>query len=297
VSSSRLQRAARARAAAHLRLATDPEPRPTNALVEEAQLAERQGRREEARTLYERALYQLSEPKEAPLASALLRWIGRTYQVDADLEAALDCLEAAHAVAEACGDRGAAGHAINLQANVHFVQGEIEAAERLYLEARKSALEAADAKLAAMTAQNLGVIANVRGDLPQALQHYETSLVGYRALGLPTDVWGALNNLGMLYTDLQRWDAAERAYEEAVQISTALGDLNALILLHVNLAELWLARADYDRARQSCDRAMALADQLGDTLRHGEAYKVYGVIARETGDHTLAEEQFARATA
>ncbi|MFL5576247.1 MAG: HD domain-containing phosphohydrolase, partial [Gemmatimonadaceae bacterium] len=283
---------------AHLRL----EP-PTSAatavsvetLVAEAQLAERQGRRTEARALYERAIGVLRSPEQAPLASALLRWVGRTYQEDADAAAALDCHEAALAVAHACGDEAGIGHAVNMQAAVHWQQGRLDEAERLFREARASALRAGEAKLAAMTAQNLGVIANVRGDLPRALEHYEASLAHYRALGLAADVWGALNNLGMLYTDLRRWEAAERAFEEALTIAGALGDLGARVLLEVNQAATWVEQGRFERAREAFERAMELSRQIGDTRFVGEAAKVYGVIARETGDHRQAEEHFARA--
>jgi tetratricopeptide (TPR) repeat protein len=84
-------------------------------LIQQAQLAEREGRRDDARSLYERALYSLKRAADGKLASSLLRWIGRTYQFDADPEAALDCLEAAIAVAELVGDTGAVGHAVNIR--------------------------------------------------------------------------------------------------------------------------------------------------------------------------------------
>src|SRR5215210_5440615 len=95
---------------AHLRLVGGGAHRSVDALIEQGQAAEREGRREQARELFERALYQLGDDSRAPLASALLRWIGRTHQVDANLDAALDCLEAALAVARACGDEAAIGH-------------------------------------------------------------------------------------------------------------------------------------------------------------------------------------------
>src|SRR5690348_14980909 len=50
----------------------------TAELIDRAQLAERQGRTQEARQLYEQALSQLRTPAEAPIAASLLRWIGIT---------------------------------------------------------------------------------------------------------------------------------------------------------------------------------------------------------------------------
>src|SRR3954464_13603939 len=139
-------------------------------LIDRGKLAEREGRRDDARRMFEEALQLLSSSKNATTAAALLRWIGRTYHTDGDHMAALDCLEAALAVAELSGDQASAGHAINLQAIVHWKQGELDEAEALYVRARETALVAGEQWLAAMTAQNLGVIANIRGDLDRALR-------------------------------------------------------------------------------------------------------------------------------
>src|SRR5206468_11116941 len=100
----------------------------TAALIDRAQLAERQGRTQEARALYEQALSQLRSPEEAPIAASLLRWIGLTYSTELNLDAAFDCLEAALAVAEALGDEAAVGHAVNVQASVYYQMGGLDEA-------------------------------------------------------------------------------------------------------------------------------------------------------------------------
>jgi diguanylate cyclase (GGDEF)-like protein/putative nucleotidyltransferase with HDIG domain len=267
----------------------------TAALIDRAQLAERQGRTQEARALYEQALTQLRTPEEAPIAASLLRWIGITYSVELNLDAAFDCLEAALAVAEALGDEAAIGHAVNVQGLLNYKMGRLDEAERLYLKARESARRAGEAKLAAMTSQNLGVIANIRGELEQALWHYEASLADYRALGLKKYICITLNNLGMLYTRMERWETAERAYEEAIPLSQEIGDVTVRVMLEVNFAILWLARKEFVKARSACDRALAIAEETQHTEGLGEVQKCYGVIFRETGDFSAAEDAFRNA--
>ena len=267
----------------------------TAALIDRAQLAERQGRTQEARALYEQALSQLRSPEEAPIAASLLRWIGITHGVELNLDAAFDCLEAALAVAEALGDEAAVGHAVNVQGLLNYRMGRLDEAERLYLKARESARRAGEAKLAAMTSQNLGVIANIRGELEQALWHYEASLADYRALGLAKYICITLNNLGMLYTRMERWETAERAYEEAIPLSQQIGDVSVRVILEVNFAILWIAKKEFSKARQACDRAFAIAEETQHTEAIGEIQKCYGVILRETGDFSAAEEAFRKA--
>src|ERR1051326_5957590 len=267
----------------------------TAALIDRAQLAERQGRTQEARALYEQALGQLRSADEAPIAASLLRWIGITHGVELNLDAAFDCLEEALAVAEALGDEAAVGHAVNVQGLLNYKMGRLDGAERLYLKARESARRAGEAKLAAMTSQNLGVIANIRGELEQALWHYEASLADYRALGLAKYICITLNNLGMLYTRMERWETAERAYEEAIPLSLKIGDVGVRVILEVNFAILWIARKEFAKARQACDRALAISEETHHTEAIGEIQKCYGVIFRETGDFAAAEDAFRNA--
>src|SRR3954468_9095493 len=106
-------------------------------VVGQAQHAELQGRRVEARELYEVALCRLKEARSGAEGSNLLRWIARTYRVDADLDLALDCADAALAIAEAHQNIGAVGHATNLLAVIHWQQGQLDEAERLYHVARE----------------------------------------------------------------------------------------------------------------------------------------------------------------
>lgn len=274
--------------------ATEPAP-DYETLVAQGQEAERLGQRSTARELYERALAHMEREDHGRQASTIMRWIARTYVGDARMEDAMATLDAAVAVAEEWGDEAAAGSAINVKAVVQWQLGDLDEAERLYLVARGHALRAGDAKLSAMTAQNLGVIANVRGDTELAQRHYEASLAEYRTLGLAKDVSVALNNLGLLHTQSERWGEAERAFNEAVQITDALGDLSARILLDVNLAELWVERGDFVRAQQCVRHALELSSRSGDVAAIGQASKLQGIIARESGDAAEAEAQFSRA--
>ena len=156
-----------------------------DALVESAHSLARAGRRADARAAYELALARLPEAGDSAVASSLARWVARTWQVDADHDVALDCIEAAEAIALAFRDQVAYGHALNVRAIVSWQRGELDEAQRLYSQCLDIALRESDAHLAATASQNLGIIANVRGDLDQALHHYCASLVHSVAGRLP----------------------------------------------------------------------------------------------------------------
>jgi diguanylate cyclase (GGDEF)-like protein/putative nucleotidyltransferase with HDIG domain len=292
--SSSADGAAAARAA-HLRLVNLAEEHPSaRALIDEGRALDKLGRRREARTKYEQALAVLDPPAPS-IASMLLRWIARTYEIDADYATASSCAERAVALAEEAGDRNALGHALNVLAAVRWRQGNLDEAERLFHEALQRGTSTTDPRLQVDVMTNLGSLAKIRGDFREALRYYEEALAHGRLHSLLDNILGTLNNLGIANMALHRIDAAEEAFSEALTIANALGGLSFRIQIEVNSAALQIEKGDFAEAKRRCDRAMQLASHLGDARANAEAEKLYGVIARETGDLTTAESHLLRA--
>jgi diguanylate cyclase (GGDEF)-like protein/putative nucleotidyltransferase with HDIG domain len=273
------------------------EARSLRDLCEEGQRLEREGRFAEAREEYERALRCIDREVGMASASTIVRWIARTYQADARFDEALDVLELAYCCAELEHDERALGHAENLNAIIWWRRGNLEEARRLYFNARDRALRNGDTLLAAMTAQNLGVIASTRGEADQATTYFESSLREYRQLGMHRDACIALNNLGLLQTRLGRWESAERAYQEAVALSDKYGYEDLRTQLDVNLAALTVARGDYKRAHTEVSQALSRARSRDDMAAVAEALKLAGIVARTQGNSDLAEVHFRDAEA
>ena len=279
----------------HLRLVDLPSrPASVDGLIEEARALDKLGRRSEARVQYELALRSLAAPSPS-LASMLLRWIARTYEVDADYRAAEDCAIAAVATAELGDERNALGHALNVLAAVRWRQGDLDHAEQLFQEALKRGTSTTDPRLQVDVMTNLGTMASIRGDFREALRYFQEALAHGRIHSLLDNIVVALNNLGLANMALGRFDAAEEAFAEALTIANALGGLSTRVQLEVNTAALQIERRDFEEAKRRCDRAMALAEHLDDARANGEASKVYGIIARETDDLVAAETHLVKA--
>ena len=279
----------------HLRLVDTPAEHPSaRTLIDDARALDKLGRRSEARTLYEQALRSLETPSPS-LASMLLRWIARSYEVDADYTAAEDCAVAAVATAELGDERNALGHALNVLAAVRWRQGDLDHAEQLFHEALERGTSTTDPRLQVDVMTNLGSLASIRGDFREALRYYQDALSHGRLYSLLDNIVVALNNLGMANMALGRLDAADEAFIEALTIANALGGLSFRISLEVNCAALQIEKRDFEEAKRRCDRAMALAEHLDDARANGEAEKVYGIIARETNDLAAAETHLTSA--
>lgn len=264
-------------------------------LIEEARGAERSSRYVVAREHYEAALRCLPDADSAPLASALIRWIGRTYETTSDFEAALDCYEAALAVARASDASADVAHVLNCRGALMFRRGRLEEAKRLYVESRAMAVDAGEWKLVAMVDQNLGTVANVHGDHELARSQYYRSMEQYSALGLEQYVGPLLSNIGRLHTDLGEWREAEAAFGRAIVICEREGDVSHRVVIEVNQARLYLSTHDLRRARVACDDALELSMSLKDDRWLGEIYKNSGVISLESHRPRLAEAAFRRA--
>ncbi|MBU6366402.1 MAG: diguanylate cyclase [Gemmatimonadetes bacterium] len=266
----------------------------TEELVALAQQQEREGRWGAARALFEEAI-RSATPAEGARFTDLMRWVGRCLANEGDAAGALDALEAALAIAEQWGNTLAAGHALNVQALIAWQRGDMDEAERVWLLARQRALQAGDARLAGMTAANLGVLANIRGDYGEAEQHYRAAISSHRTQGLEHEATLALNNLGLLFTHLERWTDAEAIFREGLAICERTGETVQRTQMEINLADLWLARGEHAQAQAMVQGALERASRAGDAAAIGRATRIVGAIASDLGRHEEAERHFARA--
>jgi putative nucleotidyltransferase with HDIG domain len=259
-------------------------------LLRDATKAADEGRREVARRRYECALYLISSEDEARHAPLILRRIGRLYVDEGDYGAGADCIVASIATAGALGDLAAVAHSTNVLAISHWQRGDLEKAEEWYLEARRLADRAGDPKLLAVIEQNLGLVANARGEIPVALQHFRESLNRYRDLGLTEHAGPLYNQIGMAHADLEQWDDAGVAYEAAIQSSESVSDQGTTMAARINRIEMWIALRAFSRARGEAHRLLLEAEAAPDRLVLAETYKLLGVISCETDALGEAEQ-------
>jgi putative nucleotidyltransferase with HDIG domain len=259
------------------------------ALIEQAQDAERTGAWDDALRAYEAAFARLRAEHGAEWAADLLRWIGTVFRNRGELEVAAEHYEASLAVGEATGSAHHIASALNCLAIVCQFRAAIDEAERLYERAMELAHEIEDDRLAAMIAQNVGTLANTKGDLPTALEHYRSALRRFRRLDDRVAAAWVLNNMGMAHVDLGQWNSAVRAFDEAFELADCERDTHLLGTVELNRAELQLKQGMMDEARDCCDRAFEVFRLVESQSGLGEAYKFYGVLYRETGKPGLAE--------
>jgi putative nucleotidyltransferase with HDIG domain len=232
--------------------------------------------------------------------SGLLEIILRTaflYNAKGDRTLAIEHFELSLCVAELHSDYARAARSLNGLGVLHQSIGAVELAAHYYSEAKVRSDAASDRRIGGDIEVNMGVLANIRGDLAEALTHYENALSAYEAIGHRSPLARVLNNLGMVYTDLAEYERAYEALERALNISRSIGDLATEGIIHANRTELFLAQENLSAARTSCDDAYELASQTRDDNLKTDVLKCYGIIYRETGKPHLAESHLQQAIA
>src|SRR6185503_14465298 len=141
--------------------------------------------------------------------------------------------------------------ALDLRGRIHWGQGQIAKAEEDFSESRQRARLAGALGLAASGNANLGSLALVKGELSTAVLLLETALAEYRQLADEATIALVLSQLAPLYADLKRWNAAEQAFAEAMQLGAAHSDTRALARLELARAEMAINRQNFERAGAS----------------------------------------------
>jgi putative nucleotidyltransferase with HDIG domain len=150
-------------------------------------------------------------------------------------------------------------------------------------------------ELCARVEQNLGILANIQGDLDEALARYGRSLEAYRESGDEHGCAIAYNNLGMVSVDRELFDEADRYFRQCLELAQLVGDVHLQGLCLVNRAEVHVARQRFEDARRDAENALAIFDQLGVRGAKADAYRMIGKVYRETGRPALAESRLRSA--
>lgn len=254
---------------------------------------EQAGRLGRARDAYARAADTARDELDAEAEAEALRRLGVVHHLRHEESAATKACQASHSVAIAAGRRQLAAEALNTLGAFDLEAGAYEAAEATFQKAL--AIGEETPALRGRIEQNLGILANIRGDLTAALAHYRRSLEAFEAGSDKRGCALAHHNLGMISADQSRWDDADQYFRASSDFARATGDVHLQGLCHLNRTEVHLARRRYRAARRSAEAALRIFRRLRVPDGKAAAYRFLGMVHRETGSFTLAKSRLTRA--
>ncbi len=267
--------------------------RPARDLLIEARALERAVCMAGAAASYEAAIAAAEAAGERVVLSEALRRFAIIRHHRGESAEAREMCRRSHAVARAAGSDLLAAEAFNTLGGIGLeTDGGAEVREHFL---RALELGGESRPLRARVEQNLGILANIQGDLDEALTRYGHSLEAYRASDDEHGCAIAYHNLGMASYDRQEFDAAERYFRQSYEIAQRAGDAYLEGLCLVNHAKVHVARERYEDARGNAEAALSVFDRVGVESAKADAYRVLGMVYRETGRHALAESRLRSA--
>ena len=255
--------------------------------LRQAREHERDGRVAEAIEWYEAAVGLAQRRNEMAVCAQALRGLAVMRYRTNDADGARALCRRSLQVATDLGDDMLAARALNTHANVDLETGELDAAKAGYERALK--LSGHEGQFRARLEQNLGILANIHGDLEEAQTHYVRALQAYEHSGDANGCAMAYHNLGLLSADRECWDDAQGYYRKSLTIAERVGDAHLTGLCLVNLGELDVRQRRFDQALFNANEALAIFERIGAQPTLPVAYRLLGMAYRETGRLELAE--------
>lgn len=185
--------------------------------------------------------------------------------------------------------------AMNILALIRCSQEDITDAAHLWQAALGEARNIGDQLMVGMICQNLGVVANIRGDVREARLLYLECIAASIGVNDDAAAMTAYNNLGMVCADLEEWMEAEIYFTRGIEIAEQLGDTAMLVKLHTNRAEPLIHVGEFAGAEEVLERADRLALEIGDPKARSDVERFRGKIAHRQGEYARAERHLERA--
>jgi putative nucleotidyltransferase with HDIG domain len=242
---------------------------------------------------YETAISAAERTGErAVLAEALRRLAVVRHRSNQSGDARVLCNRSV-AVASEAGNDVLAAEALNTLGGIDLEAGPLTEARRHFQRAVE--LGGTSRELRARVEQNLGILASIQGDLQGALACYARSLEAYESCGDDHGCAIAYHNLGMVSAQRQLLDEADRYFTRSYAIATRANDVYLRALCLLNHAEVYFARERYEAARRNAEDALVLVEQIDGGVLRAQAYRIIGMVYRDTARPALAEARLRSA--
>jgi tetratricopeptide (TPR) repeat protein len=266
---------------------------PPGLLLQMARQYDGKGHMEEAIGAYHLVIRSAeAQGDPAALAEGLRRLAVAHHRRQEHGEARALC-ERSYQVALSHGEEALTVEALNTRAGFELVEEHYELAEQLF--SRALSFERVHPELRGRIEQNLGTVQSIRGDQASALAHYQRSLDAFTAAGNEPGCAIAHHNLGVVHAERKAWVEADRCFRLSLNIVERTGDRHLHGLGVLNRAEALAGLGRLKEARIAAESAVCIFDELRAPVEIADAYRMLGMVCRESGEFALARTRLGLA--
>ena len=148
---------------------------------------------------------------------------------------------------------------------------------------------------AAICINQLGILAQHRGDLDQALDWYRQELAICEQLGDRAGMARSYHQLATVVQAQGEYDQALDWYRQSLTINEQLGNRAGMATSYGQLGILAHQRGDLDQALDWYRQQLAISEQLGDRTGMANSYHQLGNVACQRGDLDQALDWYRQA--
>jgi tetratricopeptide (TPR) repeat protein len=154
-----------------------------------------------------------------------------------------------------------------------------------------------DAAFEARCLNNLGVIANLRGDREQALADYQLALAAYQQAGLVRGMAETHHNIAISWRDRGDYGRALESAEQAVRLARLVNDDSLVGLTLGGRAAIHLQQTDSSLAAAELERAAEAYHRVEFESGLAEVWRLQAAVLHLKGDRRGAVALLERAAA
>ncbi|OGF04334.1 MAG: hypothetical protein A2W00_01515 [Candidatus Eisenbacteria bacterium RBG_16_71_46] len=247
------------------------------------------GRYPRAESLYREALTARLAIGDEAMIGNTLNALGSTHYLLGRYSDAYDYFQQARAVRERTGEGAALGATLNYLGLAAEALGRPDSARVWFARALELTVTGGDSVRTAEVLVNTARLLGSQDRVGQALPLYERALGIARAAGDVRTQAVVQQNVAELLRGQGRHSEAVARLEDAASLRLRLRDMRGLIFTSIGLGRAWLGLSDPQRARPPLERALGLADSLGDRTMKARALNNLALVARQEGDATGAQ--------
>ncbi|MFZ5979087.1 MAG: HD domain-containing phosphohydrolase [Candidatus Zixiibacteriota bacterium] len=255
-----------------------------------------QGKYDLAIKEYQRILKDCPDAQHLSIKSETFSQIGQLLAKQGDHDRALGYLQRAIGAYRRLNEPVGMCKALRNLGVIYVELGEFEEAESTYDEAIAKAQEIGDELLNADLLNNLGTIVNMKGNARRAMQLYRQSLAIYEAHNEIRKRAYTENNLAITMNEQGLDDEAFMYFKRAQETGADINDNNLILIVDINLADLYLKKDKLVEAEERCQKAHQYMLDAG--LVNGnlvEILKIFGKIFSRRGKRKEARLYFNEA--
>jgi eukaryotic-like serine/threonine-protein kinase len=265
----------------------------TAALLTQAKAYELAGSLRHADAAYNTLIVAATRQQDYPTLAEAFRHRAVLAHQAGDTARARGALQQSYAVATVMGDRRLTAETLNTLGGIELETRNLAAAETALLEAE--ALASAEPEILARVEQNLGIVANIRGQHDAAEAHYRKSLAAYERLPDRHGSAIAHHNLGMLASDREAYAEAVVHFDACEVLAEASRDAHLVALCLLNRAEVLLAVGRTEHARRDAASAERGFEALGAHFNAADVHRTLALCDRADGLLGQAEARLLQA--